>query len=85
MAASPVWKVYTKDGEYVASCKDTEGASLLMNLYGEGSTIRHDHRRIVWTEGVDGTASESYDGTAEVIRQRLYGKVFRLKTGEQSE
>jgi hypothetical protein len=71
MGASPVWKVYDPLNGYVASCKDTEGASLLMDLYGEGSTIRYSHRLVVWTEGKDGRASNSYDKTREIINQRL--------------
>lgn len=80
MAASPQWKVYTPEGEYVASAKHTEGASLLMSLYGRGSTIRYDHRKIVWTEGIDGNAGESYDYTAEQIHKKLHGDSL-LKTG----
>lgn len=71
MGASPKWKVYDANNQYVASIRDTEGASLLMDLYGDGSTIRLDHRRIVWTEGKDGRASESYDQTANKIQERL--------------
>lgn len=71
MGASPKWKVYDANNQYVASIRDTEGASLLMDLYGDGSTIRLDHRRIVWTEGKDGRASQSYDETANKIQQRL--------------
>ena len=71
MGASPIYKVYDPMGGYVASCKDTDGASLLMDLYGAGSTIRYDHRLIVWTEGKDGRASNSYDETREKITQRL--------------
>jgi hypothetical protein len=71
MPASPKWKVYDPNNQYVASVRDTEGASLLMDLYGDGSTIRLDHRRIVWTEGKDGRASESYDQTAIKIQERL--------------
>jgi len=52
MGASPKWKVYDANNNYVASVRDTDGASLLMDLYGTGSTIRLDHRRIVWTEGM---------------------------------
>jgi hypothetical protein len=84
MAASPQWKVYTPQGEYVASAKHTEGASLLMSLYGDGSTIRFDHRKIVWTEGIDGNASQSYDYTAEQIHKKLHGNLL-LKTGESDE
>jgi hypothetical protein len=77
---SPQWKVYDAKNKYVASTKDTEGASLLMSLYGVGATIRYDHRQIVWTEGVDGNASSSYDDTTKVITERLYGGLL-LKTG----
>lgn len=82
MGASPRWKVYTPQGEYVASTKHTEGASLLMSLYGNGATIRFDHRKIVWTEGVDGNASQSYDYTAMIINRKLVGDLL-LKTGEE--
>lgn len=82
MGASPQWKVYTPQGEYVASTKHTEGASLLMSLYGNGATIRFDHRKIVWTEGVDGNASQSYDYTAMIINRKLVGDLL-LKTGEE--
>jgi len=71
MGASPIYKVYDPMGGYVASCKDTEGASLLMDLYGAGSTIRYDHRLVVWTEGIDGRASNSYDDNRDKITQRL--------------
>jgi len=71
MGASPKWKVYDASNQYVASVRDTDGASLLMSLYGTGATIRLDHKRIVWTEGKDGNASESYDQTAIKIQERL--------------
>lgn len=77
---SPQWKVYDADNKYVASTKDTEGASLLMSLYGIGATIRYDHRQIVWTEGVDGIAQHPYDIQTKVITERLYGGLL-LKTG----
>jgi len=65
MSASPAWKVYTRDGEYVASVKHpTLGAMICAGL-GEGTTIRLGHRRIVWTEGEDGQSSDSYDMVAE--------------------
>ena len=82
MGASPQWKVYTPEGEYVASTKHTEGASLLVNLYGTGSTIRFDHRKIVWTEGLDGAACQSYVYTASIIYKKLQGNSL-LKTGEK--
>jgi hypothetical protein len=80
MGHSPQWKIYTSDNEYVASVKNTESASLLAGFYGEGTTIRFDHRKIVWTEGADGNAANSYDKTNEIIMGRLSGNLS-LKTG----
>ncbi len=72
MAASPRWKVYRADGEYIASVKDPMlGAMLLAGLSEEGATIRLGHSRVAWTEGVDGNAGESYDTVAEVICGRV--------------
>lgn len=71
MAASPKWKVYDSHGVYQASCKETCAAACLMGLYGEGATIRHHHNTIVWTEGKDGEAGESYDVTHDIIMKRL--------------
>lgn len=66
MAASPSWKVYSKDGEYLASFKYPEHAAALVAALGvDGSTIRWGHVLTVWTEGVDGHAGESYDAVAE--------------------
>jgi hypothetical protein len=36
------------------------------------STIRHGHRRIIWTDGVDGWATESYDMVAEIAGRRVH-------------
>lgn len=74
MAASPRFKVYTPDGEYIAACKYSEDAAMLASLgYGKGATIRDGHtkRSIVWTEGVDGDGSESYDLVAAHITTKL--------------
>jgi hypothetical protein len=80
MGHSPQWKIYTRDNEYVASTKNTEGASLLAGYYGNGTTIRFDHRKVVWTEGTDGNAADSYDKMNEVIMGRVTG-TLSLKTG----
>lgn len=72
MAASPKYKVYNPGGEYVASCKYVEAAAAVVALYGSGATIRvgHSKRSIVWQEGTDGDAGESYDVVAEIVYQR---------------
>lgn len=64
MASSPRWKVYDACKQYRAACHEIEAAAVLVSFYGDGSTIRSNHKRTVWTEGVDGTASDSYDAVA---------------------
>lgn len=70
MAQSPRYKVYDANGTYQAACKDVAAAAALCAFYGEGSTIRADHRKVVWTDGADGDAAESYDRVAEVVAHR---------------
>lgn len=70
MAGSPVIKVYTAAGEYEGSVKHWESAAALVSMLGEGATIRHTHKTVVWTEGKDGNAGESYDGCAAHCERR---------------
>lgn len=74
MAASPKWKVYTADNIYIASVKHPEyGAMLLASISQDGATLRYGHVAIVWTEGIDGHAAESYDRVSEVAFKRCIG------------
>lgn len=71
MAASPIWKVYTSYGEYIASVKwPAYGAMLLASLDQPGATLRYGHNQIVWTEGTDGKAFDSYDIVVKVALSR---------------
>jgi hypothetical protein len=75
MAASPLYKVYAADGEYVAACKYIEDAACLVSFHGEGAEIRAGHTRVVWTEGAESQpADESYDHVAEVVAARCLTK-----------
>jgi len=69
MAGAPWFKVYTAEKKYVASTKDVFHAALLM--YGPGYQIRAGHQHVVWHEGHDGTASESYDKVIQVVWDRI--------------
>ena len=71
MAATPQFKVYASDGRYMAATKEPEAAAAIVGFYGDGSTIRWGHSKIVWTEGTDGTACESYDQVAETVYSRI--------------
>lgn len=67
MAGSPRFKVYDATGKYQASCKEIEAAAAVVSFYGEGATIKDGHTRVVWREGVDGDAGDSYDAVAEKV------------------
>ena len=70
MARSPRWKVYDRYDTYQASCKEVEAAAALVAFYGEYATIRDGHVHVVWTEGIDGDAADSYDATADAVYDR---------------
>ena len=65
MAASPRYKVYSQDGVYMASCKELEAAAALVALYGDGATIRDGHTKLLYRNGTDGEAGDSYDAVVE--------------------
>jgi hypothetical protein len=74
MAATPRWKIYNPEGEYVAACKYGEDAACLMAFLGEGATIRDGHSTVVWNEGREAcSAGESYDFVANTIISRANG------------
>lgn len=76
MARAPEWKVYDAAGEYQAACKEVEAAASLLGFYGEGSTIRFNHRLTLWVEGSESQpASESFDFVSDTIAKRM---VLRL-------
>lgn len=73
MASAPRFKVYSGAGIYVAACKDPTDAAAVVALYGSGATIRDGHRAadVVFTNGEDGDAGESYDAVAESVWAHL--------------
>jgi len=70
MAGTPQWKVYDAQKKYQAACKEVEAAAALASFYGDGATIRLEHSLVVWTEGKDGEAGESYDAVATLAERR---------------
>lgn len=63
------WNVYTANGDLCAKCQDAETAAILLAALGTDSYVRHG-TRLVYTEGVDGEAGESYDAAAEIMYRR---------------
>ena len=74
MAASPKYKVFNPEGEYVGCVKYAELAAPLVGVLGKGAQVRfgHSKRWVLWTEdeNADGEAGESYDHAADVMRSR---------------
>ncbi len=69
MASAPRFKVY-RNGEYVAACKYPEDAAAIAGDHA-GATIRDRHSLVVWTNGPDGNAGESYDACAKTVWERV--------------
>jgi hypothetical protein len=67
MASAPKYKVYDRDKEYQAACKEPEAALALCHFYGAGSTIRLGHSSVVWFEGE--VTVDSYDEGVKVIEE----------------
>lgn len=72
MAQSPKYKIY-RGKEYIGCVKDPTDAAVLVSVQTEG-TVRLGHSHILWTEGVDGEAGESYDLCAETILNREHSR-----------
>ena len=72
-ARYPSWKVFSPAGKYVGATHLAADAGALCAAYGEGATIRWGHKKkqIVWTDGVDGYAGDSYDMVDEVCNAKL--------------
>lgn len=68
MAQSPKYKIY-RGKEYVGCVKDAEDAAALVAIQ-ENGTVRLGHSIVLWTEGVDGSAGDSYDVAADKMRER---------------
>lgn len=72
MAGSPVFKVYSSEGLYIAACKHAEDAAAIIAMRGEGATIRYQHGKVLWKEGSEvQPAGESYDLVSDTVNGRL--------------
>ena len=67
------WYVYNSDGERIGATVHGEDAAALVSVIGKGATIRR-HGVVVWIEGVDGLAGDSYDTVVERAEEVLSGE-----------
>lgn len=72
MATTPILKVYSPKGKYVASCKHLEDAAILVGHYATGAKVRKGHGgKILWHEGHETQpAGYSFDYAAQVMKKR---------------
>lgn len=72
MANTPVLKIYSPSGKYVASCKYREDAAILVGHYPAGARVRLGHSGpVLWHEGYEEhRANESYDDAARIMGER---------------
>jgi len=62
------WKVFDASGTYVAATLSALEAAILVSVVG--GDVRYDSTSasaIVWREGIDGDAGESYDGAESLM------------------
>lgn len=76
MAASPKYKIYDVSNEYIAACKYPTEAAVLMAFLGAGASVRLSTsvKSILWLEGENYRAGESYDFAAYTIidKEKIY-------------
>jgi len=72
MAGSPAYKVYTKQGEYVAACKQPEDAAAVAQMHGVGSTIRYMHGVVLYTWTPEDARNPQPGTTGVVVRHALH-------------
>ena len=71
MVGSSRWKVYSNDGEYLAACKYVLDAAAILGCHGiAGYTIRDGDYQVVWTDGADGVAGDSFDAVGDLVSKR---------------
>lgn len=70
---APQWKIFDAQGLYMGSLHDPTDAAAVIANYADGSQVRfgRDIEDTVWTEGVDGQAGDSFDGTVDLMFFRL--------------
>lgn len=66
-------KVYMEDGTLIASTDEYAVAALVVSTFGaDGGTVRNARNgQVLWREGVDGVAAESYDSFADFVEDKL--------------
>jgi hypothetical protein len=70
MSVNFPFKVHAPDGTPVGATLHAEDAAGLVYLHGDGATVRY-RNTVVYTQGPDGDAGNSYDAAAGLMYQRV--------------
>lgn len=65
-----MFSIYSAGNEFLGEIVYPEESLMLVGVLGEGATIKY-RGSIVWTEGVNGKATDSYDYAADFIRLQI--------------
>ena len=68
---APQWKIFDQTGLYMGSLHDPTDAAFVIANYSKGAQVRFGRRDVVWTEGDDGFAGESFDTAVALMFCRL--------------
>jgi hypothetical protein len=79
MAKSPKYKIY-RGKEYIGCVKDATDAAVLVSIQTDGEVRLEHSSTVLWREGADGSAGESYDTAAELILEREH-EAYRSQHG----
>lgn len=76
---APQWKIFDQTGLYMGSLHDPTDAAFVIANYSTGAQVRFGRKDVVWTEGVDGMAGESFDVAVALMFCRLEDIRLRRK------
>jgi hypothetical protein len=70
-----------------ATTNDPYMAAMIVSLLGKGASVRLYRDHVLWTEGEDAHAGDSYDDAADVIMRKDYPKrwIADVNTGNSSK
>lgn len=76
------FKVRDTSGAMRMQTQSAEDAAMCVAFLGNGAVVTHgnDRSHVVWTQGADGDAGESYDTAAEVMHARIEEQIAKLQS-----
>lgn len=79
-----MYQVFNPSGEHIASTAHVEDAAALLAMNGDDATIRLSKAVVLYTNGKDGNAGESYDAVATHVEGTLLGLQLAAERKQRS-